>query len=298
MMALAAGASMAAKPDAAELANAPGDAARANLILTDALASKNPETRQQAVQAMGLIGPHQPYQSELTAMLDDKDVLVRVATVVSLADLKSDSVLPALRRALADPAPEVGFAATRALWTMKQADGRDAMYAVLRGERDASSGYMRSEGRALMHALHSPSQMIAFGVKYAIGLAHVPGLGAGISSAEGILSDQNVSGRAAAALMIGKDDDPRAVPVLLMVLGDEDASVRAAAAHALALRDDPAIEPRLRPLMDDKKLPVRVRAAAACLRLLLLPHARKPGDDDSRPPDRHELRPAHAHREG
>ena len=262
-----------AKPNAAVLANAPSTAARASLILTDALASKNPETRQQAVQAMGLIGPHEPYQSELTAMLGDSDVGVRVSTVFSLADLKDKSILPALRKALNDPVPEVSFAATRALWTMKQPDGRDALYAVLRGERAASSGYVKNEERAAMRAVHTPSQLIAFAFHEGIGLAHVPGLGTAISSAEGILSDENVSGRAAAALLIGKDDDPRAVPALLAALADKDASVRAAAVHALAVRDDPALEPDLRPMMDDKALPVRVRAAAACLRLELLPPA-------------------------
>ena len=265
-----------AGPNAAVLANAPSTAERAHLILKDSLASQNPETRQQGVQALGLVGPHQPYQSELTAMLDDPDVQVRVSTVFSLADLKDDSVLPALRKAMNDPVPEVSFAATRALWNLKQTDGHEAMYAVLRGERDASSGYVKNEERAMVHALHTPREMIAFAVRFGIGLAHVPGLGTGVSSAEGILSDQNVSGRAAATLLIGKDDDPRVVPALRTALTDKDDSVRAAAVHALAVRDDPALEPDLRPLLEDKALPVQVRAAAACLRLELMPQTPSP----------------------
>ncbi len=271
VLALAALRAASAGPNEAVLANTPSGAERAHLILKDALKSNNPETRQQAVQALGLVGPHEPYQSELATMLDDPDVQVRVSTVFSLADLKDDSVLPALRKAMNDPVPEVSFAATRALWTLKQADGHEAMYAVLRGEREASSGYVKNEERAAVHALHTPREMFAFGLHIAIGLAHVPGLGTGVSSAQGILSDQNVSGRAAAALLIGKDDDPRVLPALRAALTDKDDSVRAAAAHALAVRDDPKLQADLRPLMEDKALPVQVRAAAGYLRLALLP---------------------------
>jgi HEAT repeat protein len=282
----------------AELANASGAAERAHLILKDSLKSQNPETRLQGVQALGLIGPHQPYQSELTAMLDDSDVQVRVSTVFSLADLKDDSVLPALRKAMQDPVAEVSFAATRALWNLKQTDGHEGMYAVLRGERDASSGFVKNEERAAVHAMHTPRQMIAFGLHLAIGLAHVPGLGTGVSSAQGILSDQNVTGRAAAALLIGKDDDPRVVPALRTALIDKDDSVRAAAAHALAVRDDPAIAPDLVPLMEDKALPVQVRAAAGYLRLTLLPHTTAASDSTAQPqtPKPDPRRPARARR--
>jgi HEAT repeat protein len=285
-----------AGPNEAVLANTPSAAERAHLILKDALISQNPETRKHAAQAMGLIGPHEPYQSELAAMLDDPDVQVRVSTVFSLADLKDDSILPALRKAMNDPVPEVSFAATRALWNLKQADGHDAMYAVLRGERDASSGYVKNEERAAVHAMHTPHQMMAFALHEGIGLAHVPGLGTAISSAEGILEDQNVPGRAAAALLIGKDDDPRVLPVLRAALKDSDDIVRAAAVHALAVRDDPALEADLRPMMEDKALAVQVRAAAGYLRLALLPTrpaATAPPPAESKSDTR---RPARRHR--
>jgi HEAT repeat protein len=58
--------------------------------ITAALGEKNPDTRLQAVQSMGLIGVHEPYTSTLEGMLTDKDVQVRVATVQSLVDLKNN----------------------------------------------------------------------------------------------------------------------------------------------------------------------------------------------------------------
>src|ERR1700689_4267698 len=92
-------------------------------IISDSLNDKNPDTRLQAVQSMGLIGVHEPYVSPLVGMLGDKDVQVRVATVQSLVDLKNKSTIPALKKALADPVPEVGFAAAKALYGLKDPDG-------------------------------------------------------------------------------------------------------------------------------------------------------------------------------
>src|SRR5689334_19781735 len=62
---------------------------RSRHLLEDALKDGNPDVRTQAVQALGLVGPREPYISELEVMLDDKDVAVRVATVASLVDLRN-----------------------------------------------------------------------------------------------------------------------------------------------------------------------------------------------------------------
>jgi Carboxypeptidase regulatory-like domain len=50
---------------------------------------KNPDSRKQAVQALDLASPREPYLSQLEAMLDDKDVEVRLATITSLVDLQN-----------------------------------------------------------------------------------------------------------------------------------------------------------------------------------------------------------------
>jgi HEAT repeat protein len=110
-----------------------------------------------------------------------------------------------------------------------------------------------------------------------IRMAPIPGVGEGVSSLQGILSDPSVSGRAATALLLSNDKTPEVLTALRDALGDKDWSVRAAAVHALALRNDPALRRDLIPLMDDKKEAVRLRAAAGCLRLeSLRPIAAKP----------------------
>src|SRR5712692_2967051 len=238
---------------------------RARSLLDESLKDKNPDTRKQAVQALGLVGPREPYISQLVSMLDDKDLEVRLATITSLVDLKNKNTVPALQRALDDDVPEVSFAAAKALWTLNEPVGRDALISVLSGETKTSSGFVTKQKRDALRMMHMPKTM--FALRQGIGFAPVPGLGAGVSSLQGILSDPGVSGRAATALLLGPDKDPKVLEALQDALADKDWSVRAAAAHSIALRNDPALEKDLLPLLDDKKEEVRVRAAAGFLRL-------------------------------
>jgi HEAT repeat protein len=90
-------------------------AKQARDLLDKALQDKNPDTRKNAVIALSLTGPVEPFPAELQSMLDDKDVEVRLAAVSSLVDLRNDRTIPALKKALTDAVPEVSFAAARAL---------------------------------------------------------------------------------------------------------------------------------------------------------------------------------------
>ena len=240
---------------------------RARRILADSLKDKNPDTRKHAVQALGLVGPREPHISQVETMLDDKDVEVRLATIASLVDLKNPHTVAALRKALDQDVPEVSFAAAKALWTLDAEEGREALVSVLSGETKTSSGFVTKQKRDALRMIHTPKTMFMFALRQGIGLAPVPGLGAGVSSLQGILSDPGVSGRAATALLLGPDKDPKVLEALEDALADKDWSVRAAAAHSIALRNDPALEKDLVPLLDDKREEVRARAAAGCLRL-------------------------------
>lgn len=248
---------------------------RAYSYLSSALQAQNPDTRKQAVQALGLIGPREPYLTWLEGMLDDKDVEVRLATITSLVDLKNQRTVPALRKAMTSDVPEVTFAAAKALWALKETDGRDTLLAILMGDMKTSSGFITKQMRDSLRMMHQPHALFMFAMKQGLGMAPVPGLGEGISSLQGILSDPGVSGRAATALLLAPDKDPLVLSALLDALTDKDGSVRAAAAHAIALRNDPSLEPRLVPLLDDKKEAVRVRASAGLLRLELVQAEKK-----------------------
>jgi HEAT repeat protein len=252
---------------------------RSRGFLDAGLKDKNPDVRVQAVQALGLVGPVEPYITQLEAMLADKDVPVRLATIASLVDLKNKRTVGSLQMALNDEAPEVGFAAAKALWSLKDPAGKAALVSVLSGEMKTSSSFMTKQKRDALRLLHTPRPLFWFALKTGVGAAPVPGLGEGISSLQGILTDPSVSGRAATAILLAPEKDPQILLALLDALSDKDATVRAAAVHAIALRNDPALEKSLVPLLDDPKTPVRFRAAAACLRLELVkatPPAKKP----------------------
>jgi HEAT repeat protein len=244
-----------------------GQTDRARGLLDESLKDKNPETRKHAVQSLGLVGPREPYLTEAEAMLDDKDVEVRLATITSLVDLRNVRTAAVLQKALDSDVPEVSFAAAKALWTLQQPAGREALISVLSGETKTSSGFITRQKRDALRMLHTPKTAFLFAIRQGANLAPVPGLGAGVSSVQGILSDASVSGRAATALMLGTDPDPRVLRALRDALEDKDWSVRAAAVHSIALRNNPALQADLVPLFDDRKEAVRTRAAAGYLRL-------------------------------
>src|SRR5580692_5712015 len=118
---------------------------RARSLLANSLKDKNPDTRMHAVQALGLVSPTEPYLSQLEAMLDDKDVLVRVATITSLVDLKNPRTVPTLLKALESDVPEVSFAAAKALWALDDPAGRRALVSVLGNQTKTSSGFIVKE---------------------------------------------------------------------------------------------------------------------------------------------------------
>jgi HEAT repeat protein len=239
----------------------------AQSLLANSLKDKNPDTRKHAVQSLGLVSATEPYISQLEAMLDDKDVEVRLAAITSLMDLNNPRTVAALRSALGSDVPEVSFAAAKALWTLNEPSGREALVSVLGGDTKTASSFITRQKRDALRMLHTPQTLFMFAVKEGAVFAPFPGLGLGISSVQGILSDPGVSGRAATALLLSTDPSPEVLQALRDALSDSDWSVRAAAVHSIAIRNDPALQLALVPLLDDKKEAVRVRAAAGFLRL-------------------------------
>ena len=115
------------------------------------------------MQALGLVSPSEPYLSQLEAMLDDKDVLVRLATITSLVDLKNKRTVPTLLKALDSDVPEVSFAAAKALWALDDPAGHHALVAVLSGDSKTSSGFITKQKRDALRMLHTPQTlMLAF----------------------------------------------------------------------------------------------------------------------------------------
>jgi HEAT repeat protein len=234
--------------------------AQSRQILQQALENKNPETRKQAVQALSLVAAQ--FLTPLEGMLHDDDMDVRLAAVATLAEVKRPQAVAALRDALDDEAPEVSFAAAKALWGLHDAAGKEALVAILAGETKTTSGFVAKKKREAVRTMHSRRSLLLMAARRGIGFVPVPYLGVGVASMQALLNDPGVTGRATAALLLARDTDPATLDPLREALNDKEWSVRAAAVHALSLRRDPRLKTELPPLFDDDNQAVRLRAAA------------------------------------
>jgi HEAT repeat protein len=240
---------------------------RCRSMLAEAAQDKNPDVRKRAAEALSLVGVKDNALQSLAPMLDDHDVSVRIAVVITLGDFKDNRTLPLLKKALQDHVPEVAFAAAKVLYQMNDPDGVQFLLAVVSGESKATSSYLSREKRRALRMLHTPTKLFTYIGIQAAGFAPVPGLGFGLSSAQGILSDPDFSARGASLLLIGSSRDPALADAVGSALSDEEWSVRAAAAHLVAMHPFPEFREKLVPLLDDERHSVRFRAAAAYIRL-------------------------------
>lgn len=239
----------------------PGETALSTL--DTALHAKNPDTRREAVTALAL-GSQQLYQGRLEAMLNDKDVHVRLAVVESLSQTNN---VKALRIALDDRTPEVRFAAAKELFERDDPAARTALLRILKGETRASSTFMAREARDGLHTIETPKPLMLTAVRYGGALAPLPGAGVGIAMLLKAMSNQGTANRAAIALLLGEKQDPEVIAALEHALTDKDAPVRAAAIRAIGMMDDPALARDAELMLIDKNLSVRLHAAACYLRL-------------------------------
>lgn len=246
-------------------------------LLRNALESHNPDTRKMAVVSLSLAAERSPLMPLLEEMLSDKDVEVKLAAVTSLSEVKTKGATAALHKALDDDVPEVSFAAAKALWLRGDPEGRKALLAVLEGESKTSSGFLTKQKRDALRMMHTPRTTFMYALRQGVGFVPLPGLGEGVASMQAILTDPGITGRATAALLLGKDKDPATEAALKDAMYDKDWRVRAAAVHSLALRNDPSWKKDLAPMLDDDKEAVRLRAAAAWLRLSSIESTRRRG---------------------
>lgn len=234
-------------------------------ILDYGLHDGNPIKRRQAVLVMGFLRPASRPVAALEASLHDKDAGVRQAACATLEEMKARTAIPKLQEALADPVPEVVFAAAKALYNMGDPTGRQVMTAVLLGEQSDASGFLTSSMRAMKLKLHDPKALLMMGVNESAGLAGPFGIG--VPLAEGLLKDNQASGQTVAALLLATDHTQESEAALKQALRDKNWTVRAAAARAIGMRDATNLYDELSRLLTDKREEVEFSAAAAVIRL-------------------------------
>jgi HEAT repeat protein len=191
----------------------------------------NPIKRKQAVLAMSLLRPQPRPVALLEAALDDKDAGVREAACATLGEIKARSSIPKLQMMLTDTVPEVIFAAARALYKMDDPTGRQVIAAVLAGEQSDASGFVSGSIRAMKLKMHDPKALVMLGVNEGAGLAGPFGMGVPLT--EGLLKDNQASGKTVAALLLATDRSPETLDALKAALTEKNWTVRVAAARAI-----------------------------------------------------------------
>jgi len=149
---------------------------RCNDLLRQALENKNPDARKQAVVALSQAATDEPAFGKLEEMLQGKDVEVRLAVVASLAEVKTAVARAALRQALDDDVPEVGFVAAKALWAIEDQAGEQALLAILGRQTKASSNYISKQRRDALRMLQTPRVLFLCAFRQGIGFVPVAAL--------------------------------------------------------------------------------------------------------------------------
>jgi HEAT repeat protein len=247
---------------AAPLSTSQAPTARAWLILQQGLASNRAAKRANAVHALRLL-PHNPRAQEMAeSALGDQNPKVRAAAARALGPMGATSSVPKLKAVLNDKEPAVVLAAAHSLFLLGERDeAYEIDYEMLIGERKTADGFVASG----MNELKSPKGVALIG--FQTGLGFVPFGGAGYEVFKRASKDDRTPVRAAAALELATDRDPKIGAALARACSDKKWRVRAAAVDAIAKTEDSALLNAVTPALDDKSDIVRYDASAAVLRL-------------------------------
>jgi HEAT repeat protein len=230
-------------------------------ILQTGAADKNPENRAKVMTAIALLAQNQKAQQMAESGLLDKEPQVRTAAATALGQQGAASSIPKLKNAVKDSQPEVVFAAAHALLLLKDPFAFEVYYAVLTGEMKSGAGLVDSQ----MKMLKDTKALAKMGFETGIGFVPFGRVSYGVFKS--VTRDDTSPIRAAAALNLAQDKDPKSGNALGRTATDSKWLVRAAVATAIAKRDDPALLSSVTPLLNDENESVRNFAAAAVIRL-------------------------------
>lgn len=232
-------------------------------LLSNALAdTKHPDTRIQALAAIGTLGSNPRSSKMIARAMDDPDVDVRTAAILSAGESKDRNLTTNLRTMLDDKEPQVAFTAASTLWKMNDRSGEDILLAVIDGERSANPKFVHGTMHNVSKQLHNPAGLARFGAMQGASMLLGP-FGFGITAFEYIHKNGGDSARVLAIEQVAQQKTGPIRTELLSALNDKDLGVRAASARALGTYHEKGVATALYPLFDDAKQPVRLTAAAA-----------------------------------
>jgi HEAT repeat protein len=234
-------------------------------LLSDALADlKHPDTRIQALAALGMLGNNPRSLKMIEDAMADHDVDVRTASVIAAGQTGSPAITSSLRRMLDDKEPQVAYSAALGLWKMNDHSGEDILMSVVDGDRRASATLVNGTEHTMSRDLHSPSTLAKIGALQGASMLLGP-FGIGITAYEYIRKNGGNSARVSAIEVLSQEKTEPLRLEFIAALGDKDPSVRAAASKALDSYHTPETAKAIAQLFVDPKTPVRLTAASAYL---------------------------------
>jgi HEAT repeat protein len=248
-----------------EHANAAQRADTAWTMLSDAAADgKRPQTRIQALAALGMLRTRRSEKLIEAAMQDD-DLDVRTAAALAAGQSGDRNLTTPLRNLLDDKEPQVVFTAAMTLWKMNDRSGEDILMAVADGDRSTNPSMMHGTAHKIDKDLHQPAKLAKLGAMQGAAMLLGP-FGFGITAYNFIHQSGGDLARASAIEAIAQQRTPPIHKELIDALQDKDPAVRAAAAKGLVDYRDYPTSMAIYGLFVDPKNPVRLTAAAAYLR--------------------------------
>ena len=244
-------------------------------LLSAAAHHRESPRRVKAVRALGVLRGDPEGEALALAALEDATPEVRAAAADALGEMRSAAAIPRLLAALDDRDVTVAWAASAALLAMKDGQAYDIPYEILTGRRKGNAS-MSVQAHV---ALRDPGRMADIVVTHGINFA--PYGGYALALVKALQGRSDLRARAAAALALAHDPDPRAGHALIeAAIGkggglERESTVRVAALRAIAERGDTSLLPGIAPALTDEDESVRLMAAAAVLRLT--PSPRRPG---------------------
>jgi HEAT repeat protein len=227
-------------------------------VLSTGPADQNFEQRVKAVRTLGALRGEQRAREMAEKALEDEKSAVRAAAAEALGQMGARESVDKLKStAKNDKEADVVFAAGNAVFVLEDPTAFALYYAVLTGEKKSGEGLIESQ----MKMVHDPRALAKFGFEQGIGF--IPFAGVGYQAFKAVKKDDASPIRAAAAVKLAKDPDPKSAEALK----DKSWLVRSEALTAFAERGDPAFLKVALPLFSDENDTVRFNAAAVVLRL-------------------------------
>lgn len=236
-------------------------------ILQTASDASKPKEHIGLLVALSSLSGYKQAEAMILSAMKDGDVDIRLAAVTSAGTMKDDALMPALREAVKDQAPEVRMSAAVSLWKLHDHTGGEVLRGVLTGEMKGKTGLFKSSMHTANRDLHDPSELALLGLEDGGPILFGP-IGIAFTAVKVVHPSPTAnSARAIAAGLLAEDTSgdtsEETKQALLKTLHDKDYYVRIACERALGKFQGKDVSDALLDGLDDPKPSVRYMAAAS-----------------------------------